>query len=352
MKPNLHFLAASVIACGLALAGWARSDPTPTPLGAAKSPVSFVLIEIKNLQDESLGRIADLGIDLINGRVVEVLVESASALDVARQIVAVPPGALLRDPNDKIYRLNASRELFRSAPAIDLAKWEDFGRSDRVAAAYRRFGQPPYFRVDGLTAATPETRSKVSLGHVERINKLLEMPVGNFQGDQFGEVWSMTLDILKGDILSVIILAPGNFKTKSVVPARALEFNAKRDALLLDDTVEEFAAEPRYVYTEAAFGNEATSQEESFQGPPPAAAAEQGDSYLDLDRTLLVYQNIRLAKIYQRNVQVTTLDGRVTLRGWVRSADDRRRIGEIAIAASRVELVDNQIALGRPVASR
>jgi sporulation protein YlmC with PRC-barrel domain len=352
MKNKSQFLAAVILTAGLALVATAQNDPTPTPLGAEKTPVSFVHIVIKNHQDETLGQIVDLGIDLINGRIVEVLVESDRSLDVGGKIVAVPPGALSRDPDNKIYRLNASREVFKTAAAIDLSKWVDSGRSDRVADAYYLFGQEPYFLEEGERANRKDARPKVSLGYVERSNKLLDMPVGNYQGDEFGKVWSLTLDILKGRILSVIILAPGNFQTKSVVPAMALDFNPARDALLLDDTKQEYADEPRYIYTEAAYGNEGTSQEEAYKGKRTTVALEQGNSYLDIDRTLLIQQNIRLAKIYQRNIQVGTMDGRVTLRGWVRSNDDRQRIGEIAIAASRLELVDNQITVGRPVAAR
>lgn len=348
MKPNPRILPVAVIACSLALTGWALNDPSPTPLGAEKSSVNFLHIEIKNLQDETLGRIKDLGLDLINGRIVEVLVESDSSLDVDSKVVAVPPGALLRDPDPMIYRLNASRELFKTAAAIDLSQWDDFGRSDRVAAAYHLFGQEPYFLEDGLTVGGTERRAKVSLGYVERAHKVTGLPVGNYQGEQFGKVSSLTLDILKGRILSVIVLAPGNFQTQSVIPARALEFTPARDGLLYDSTVEDFAHEPRYVYTAAAYGNAASSQEEAFKGPVTVELA-QGDNYLDIDRTLLIYQNIRQAKIYQRHVQVGTVDGRVTLRGWVRTTEDQRRIGEIAIAASRLELVDNQLTVGRPV---
>lgn len=352
MKNKSQLLAAVFLTAGLALVARAQSDPTPTPLGAEKTPVSFVHIVIKNHQDETLGQIVDLGIDLINGRIVEVLVESDGSLDVGGKIVAVPPGALSRDPDNKIYRLNASRELFKSAAAIDLSNWVESGRSDRVAAAYYLFGREPYFLEEGDVASRKDARPKVSLGYVERGNKLLGMPVGNYQGHEFGKVWSMTFDILKGRINSVIILAPGNFETKSVVPAMALDFNPARDALLLDDTKQEYADEPRYIYTEAAYGNEGTSQEEAYKGKRTTVALEQGESYLDIDRTLFIRQNIRLAKIYQRNVEVGTNDGRVTLRGWVRSNDDRQRIGEIAIAASRLELVDNQITVGRPVAAR
>jgi sporulation protein YlmC with PRC-barrel domain len=348
MKTQSKFVAGLIFSASFAFTV-AAPDPSPTAMGAEKSPVSFIHIEIKNQQDQLLGRVKDLGLDLVNGRVVEVLVESDSSLDVGGKIVAVPPGALTRDPDNKIYRLNVSVETFKTAEAIDLSKWVDSGRSDRVAAAYHLFGQEPYFLEEGERASRTDARPKVSLGYVERCNKLIGMPVGNYQGEKFGEVWSMSLDVLKGRILTVIILAPGNFQTKSVVPAMALAFNEARDGLLLDDTKEEYAAEPRYVYTEAAFGNAASSQEESYKGPATTGRLEQGDSHLDVDRTLLIRQNIRLAKIFQRNVDVGTINGRVTLRGWVRTADDQRRIGEIAVEACRAEVVDNQIVVGRPV---
>ena len=65
---------------------------------------------------------------------------------------------------------------------------------------------------------------------------------------------------------------------------------------------------------------------------------------------MLIQRNIRLARVNGRHVEVGTLHGRVTLRGWVYTADDQRRIGEIAAAAARLEIVDNQIVVGRPVA--
>ena len=71
-------------------------------------------------------------------------------------------------------------------------------------------------------------------------------------------------------------------------------------------------------------------------------------AYRDVDRTVLINQQIRTAKINGRNVQVGTNNGRVTMRGWVYAEEDKRRIGDIAIAASRLELVDNQIVVGKP----
>jgi hypothetical protein len=174
------------------------------------------------------------------------------------------------------------------------------------------------------------------------------MPVANLQNEPFGKVSSINLDILRGRILSVIVLAPGNFKTRSVIPAMALSFNAGRDGLLLDDTKLEYADEPRYVFIEPAFGQKAYSKEEPYQGPHTLVALEQGESYRDVDRTVRINKDIRAAHIDNSNVEVATINGRVTLRGWVNSEEDRKRIGDIAIADSRLELVDNQVAIGKP----
>lgn len=354
MKTCCHLLAALALTGAIALTSHAQSPDgaTPKPLSPEKTNVRFTEIEIENFQNERLGRIVDLGVDLINGRIVEVLVKSDRSLDVDGKIVAVPPLALVPDPSGRIYRLNVTTEVFKRAAAIDLSNWTDAGRSTRVAAAYRLFGQETYFLEEGDTASTTVSRPKVSLGHVERANKLLRLPVGNHQGQHFGKVYSLTMNIPRGRILNVIVLAPGNLQTKSVIPAMALDFNATRDALLLDDTVEEFADEPRYFTTEAAYGNEAYFQEEYYKGERTTGPLEQGDSYRDIDRRVSIFRAIRAARINGRHVEIGTLDDRVTLRGWTYTEEDRRRIMEIAVAATRVELVDNQITVGRPASAK
>jgi sporulation protein YlmC with PRC-barrel domain len=353
MKLKYTLLISAVIAAGFSLS--IRAEPTPARevnTGAEKSISEFNHIRVKNFQDESLGRIMDLGIDLINGRIVEVLVESDSSLEVNGKIVAVPPLALLPDALNEVYRLDVSTDVFKSAPAIDLSHWLDAGRSERVAAAYRIFGQDPYFLEEGDTASMTAKRPKVSLGYVERSSKILDLPVGNLQNEQFGKVWSLTLDLPKGRILNVIVLAPGNFKTKSIIPAMALSFNAKRDALLLDVTKIEYADEPRYIFTEAAYGNSAHFERESYKGPRTSVALEQGRSYRDVDLTVRINRDIRAAKINAGHVEVGTINDRITLRGWVDTDEDKRRIGEIAIADAPVkESVDNQITVGKPAAN-
>ena len=354
MKNHLSLLSSSGLAGCLALAlgcasqsHYAGKTPTdPDVYGLQKRVHTLDKFQIKNLQDETLGRVVDLGIDLVDGRIVVVLVAVDASLGVGQKIISVPPLALLPDVSDEVYRLNTTAETFKTAPAIDLSKWIDTGRSDRVAAAYRRFGQEPYFLETGEAANPNSPRPKKALGYVERSAKILNMPVGNYLKQHFGTVWSMVLDIPEGRINSVIVLSPGNLRTKSVIPARALSFNAARDALLLDDTRLEYADEPHYVFTAAKRGVNASSKEESYTGPHTSVGLEQGTNYRDVDRTVRINADIRAANLGARNVQVGTINGRVTLRGWVNTAEEKRLIGDLAIAASRLELVDNQLLVG------
>jgi osmotically-inducible protein OsmY/sporulation protein YlmC with PRC-barrel domain len=352
MKRKSVLLTGALLLCAVSAPLPAQPGTASQTLGTEKKIYEINRIEVKNFQDESLGRIIDLGIDLVNGRIVEVLLVTDSSLQIGNKVVAVPPSALFPDQFNEVYRLNVSQEVMRTAPAIDFSKWVDSGRSDRVAAAYRLFGQVPYFLEEGATASSTNKRPKVALGYVERSSKILDLPVGNHQGLSFGKVWSLGLDIPKGRILSVVILAPGSARTRSLVPAMALSFNASRDALLIDNTRTEFDDEPRYVLTEAANGQKAYSREESYEGPHTSVALEQGKSYLDVDRTVRINQDIRAVKINARGVQVGTLNGRVTVRGWVDTNNDKQRVGEIAIAASRLEPVDNQLLVGKPASAQ
>ncbi len=351
MKAKSNLIAGTLLAVCISLPILAQSDPDRGrvgPVGKEKAINPYNQIEVRNFQDDVLGRIDDLSLDLVNGRIVGVLVASDKSLEVGDKIVSVPPLAFYPDGVNEVYRLNVSVEDFKAAPAVDMANWVSSDQSNQVAAAYYYFGQEPYFLEEGDKASVVASRPKVPLGYIERVNAILNLPVGNYQNVKFGKVWSMTLDIPNGRILNIIILAPGNFLTKSIVPAMALSFNSTRDGLLIDDTKSEFADEPRYIYTPARFGQDAYYHRESYKGPRTAVALEQGDSYRDIDHTVLINRNVRAAKINGRNVQVGTLDGRVTLRGWVYTEDDKRRIGEIAIAASKLESVDNQIYVGKP----
>ena len=73
---------------------------------------------------------------------------------------------------------------------------------------------------------------------------------------------------------------------------------------------------------------------------------DQGNSQADMDTTAQIRKEIIAGKnmsMNARNVKIITMNGRVTLRGPVNTAEEKRLIGEIADRIARPENVDNQL---------
>lgn len=349
MKFKLKHVVLSVLAgCFLSIAH-AETEPDPARLGNEKEIVRINQIKVENLDGKHLGQIKDIVLDLDNGRIVELLVRSGGFMGMGGRIIAVPPAAFTTEPSNKTYKIDMTEAAFKAAPAVDIGNWTDAGRSDRVAAAYRYFGQEPYFAESGARTRDGAVRPKVSLGYVQRSQKILGLPVRNKQNEAIGEVSSVAFDVPTGRVLNVVIKESGFSNKRSVVPSMALRFNAVRDGLVFDGTVEGASAAPRMVRSDPSNGQPAFSREESYEAPATTGVLNQGGSLRDADRTKLIKRKIRDAKIDGGHIDVGTVNGRVTLRGWVKTAEAQALVGEIAVHESRVELVDNQVTVGEPV---
>jgi osmotically-inducible protein OsmY len=73
---------------------------------------------------------------------------------------------------------------------------------------------------------------------------------------------------------------------------------------------------------------------------------DQGNSKADTDTTAQIRKGILAGKdmsVSAKNVKIITNNGRVTLRGPVKSEEEKRLIGEIANRIARSQNVDNQL---------
>lgn len=352
MQSKLLLLAGLAFAASLTTPVIA-DEPAPERADMGKTKTVYPLrhVEINNLQGDRLGRIRDVTVDLVHGRVVEVFVVSGGFLGMGGKVVSVPPTALITDDLNEVYFLNATPAVFKAAPEVDLSNRDTTGDNTRIAAAYRHFGREPYFTETGEPVVGADKLPRTTLSHSTSLTRLSGLPVWNLQGEQLGNVWSVSIDIAKANVRHVIVMAKDGYRAKSVIPARALRYDPSLNRLVLDDTAAEFAAEPQYEFTPATHGNMASSREEPYEGPHTNVALEQGTDARDTERTQLIKTGIRSAKIQNRTIQVGTLNGRVTLRGWVDTEAEKTQIGQIAINASRAEVVDNQIEI-RPASAK
>jgi hypothetical protein len=173
-----------------------------------------------------------------------------------------------------------------------------------------------------------------------------------------------------------VVISSGGFigigDELSAVPPAALRFNTERDTLQLDASKETLAAsphfkanqwpdlgEPRYagsVYgaykVEPYFTTDETADADNTRinvrdrQDQTLTPLNQGNSKADVATTAQIRKEILAAKdmsVNAQNVKIITIDGQVTLRGPVNTAEEKRLIREIADRSTHSGDVDNQL---------
>src|SRR5580692_1876609 len=91
---------------------------------------------VKNYQDEKLGKVEDLAVDVASGRIVQVIISSGGFLGMDTALTPVPPGALHHEVGQTVLQLYVSKDKFDAAPKCDTSKWEEDTQSNRVTEVY------------------------------------------------------------------------------------------------------------------------------------------------------------------------------------------------------------------------
>ena len=381
-------------------------------LGPVEKATKIRGMEIRDAEDHKLGHVKDLAVDLERGRVVEVLVSYGGVLGVGSKVIAVPPGALNPDYTNKILRLNVDRNKFKDAPAFDMTKWHTSFDRERVETVYSYYGAEPYFVREnrspsgvGTLRTEPDrdtirttARERDALrtdiadrdalradrggpGYVERESKIVGLAIKNNQGESLGSVENLLVDLRSGHIVAVVV-ASGGFlgigDELSMAPPAAFQFNPDHDNLRLDATKETLVNAPHfkssewpdssdttyynsvynayharpYYNADAVAGTELSRRHE-VNAPNPL---NQSNAKEDLERTRAIRKEIVSEKnlsLDAHNVKITTVNGRLTLRGTVNSDEEKQRIGEIA---NKIEdgrnTVDNQLEVNKSAINR
>lgn len=240
--------------------------------GAAKAS-DIIGMTVKNYQDEKLGKVEDLTLDMESGRVVQVILSTGGFLGIGDTLTAVPPGVLHHDVAQKVLHLNADKAKLTSAPRFDSTKWDEGTQSNRLTEVYAYYDEQPYFvaNLDSLGTAGSEgkiadtlprnldgtintdgaktvdrvrnaetarnilknnnttstrnpdgtwtreyypngngTNSSWSrLGYVQKASKLIGTSVKNTQDEKLGKVENILLDISSGRIVAVVVSSGG-----------------------------------------------------------------------------------------------------------------------------------------------
>ena len=383
--------------------------------GAVKAS-ELIGMKVTTSQDEKLGTVDDLLVDMESGRVVQVILSSGGFIGMGSSLSAVPPGALHYDATDEVLHLNADKAKLESAPKFDGDNWAEANSSKRLDAMYRHYGEERAFnfvdkgenRRDAQSSARQAMIPSERLGKIQRASELIGMTVRNRQDENLGDVDNILVDLPSGRLVAVV-LSSGGFlgmgNELSAVPPTALGFSSDRDSLQLDTSKEMMSnaphfkadqwpdfSEPEYaggVYrayqVEPYFKTDGSlradksahktdkADKTAYKADDKARKADntgrnvrdrdsatltpfdQGNSKSDVATTAQIRKEIIALddmSLNARNVKIVTVDGRVTLRGPVDSAEEKRIIGEIANRVARSGRVDNQLEVNLKTTSK
>jgi uncharacterized protein YrrD len=96
---------------------------------------------VKSAEDENLGEIKDLVLELSSGEIIYAVVGSGGVLGLGDRAVPVPPSLLI--PKENFLVLNVAKERFQKAPGLDRNHWPLNAEDPTILEAYRYYGAPP-----------------------------------------------------------------------------------------------------------------------------------------------------------------------------------------------------------------
>jgi hyperosmotically inducible protein len=341
------------------------SPPRGQIAGTAKS-TDIIGMTVKTREGETLGKVEEIAVDIESGRIVQIILSSD------KSHTAVPPMVIRHEGSNNFLLLDADKGRIAAAPHVAMTDWDAIHDQEHLSQVYRSFGQEKSFNFiqtpgTGQYAIIPLAR----LSHIQKASKLIGISVKNFQAETLGEVDNMVLDLTSGRVLAVIVSSGGFLgigEELSAIPPTSLRFTKDWETLQLDTTKDMLKEAPHFKasewpdFTKSSVSGgvyEAYKVDPYFETAPDNTAVnvrdrsetkltpfDQSNTAADLDLTTQIRKEIMARKemsVDAHNVKIIAKKGRVTLRGPVETAEEKRIISEIAERIARPENVDNQL---------
>ncbi len=206
------------------------------PTGEVTTPIStfgeLIGAPVHNYQNEKLGRIKAITVDLEHARVVEVLVSSGGMM--SGKITPVPPTVFKWDAAQEGVRLNVSKARFDAAAPLGRSNAATYSNADRVSASSRYFGVKPWFGQGGL-------------GYVQTTANIDLMQIKNPQGKYLGKVGLIMMDLPTGRVSKVVNdMETMNGNGSHVLAPTLLRYNVAHNGLVLNDTYAGLKETPQF----------------------------------------------------------------------------------------------------------
>ncbi|CAN5199539.1 hypothetical protein BH09BAC2_BH09BAC2_19460 [soil metagenome] len=86
---------------------------------------SIIGDKVHNANDEHMGKIEDIMIDITSGKIEYVVIEFGGFLTIGEKYFAIPFRLLKVDPKNKSFIFNQPKEMLEKAPGFDMSHWPE-----------------------------------------------------------------------------------------------------------------------------------------------------------------------------------------------------------------------------------
>lgn len=308
----------------------------------AKRATDLIGMEVKNAQNERIGEIKDVVIDMSSGRVAYAVLDPAGISGMGDKLYAVPPGIFTRSADDRWLVFNTDKEMLSKAPGFEKNNWPQTDNQQFTTEVYRYYHQRPYWQssrqIQEPSGAEPRMQQR------ESRDSSSEWQKGNSQQQDDQQQ-------IQEPSGAAPATTPGG-ELNEPTPQTEPERNADKPLSSQSNQVNGSAAkETEEIQSTPQYQQETQVQQEpagaTTESTTPATSEDQAGS--DSDRQMSQQLKSRLANdsslsTAASNVKISAANGRITLRGTVSSEQEKQSIAQKAqeIAGSS-DKVDNQI---------
>jgi sporulation protein YlmC with PRC-barrel domain/osmotically-inducible protein OsmY len=307
-----------------------------------KRATDLIGMEVKNAQNERIGEIKDVVIDMSSGRVAYAVLDPAGISGMGDKLYAVPPGIFTRSGDDRWLVFNTDKEMLSKAPSFEKNNWPQTDNQQFTTEVYRYYHQRPYWQssrqIQEPSGAEPKMQQRDSRDSSSEWQK------GNSQQQDDQQQ-------IQEPSGAAPATTPGG-ELNEPTPQTEPERNAEKPLSSQSNQVNGSAAkETAEIQSTPQYQQQTQVQEEpagaTAESTAPATSEDQAGS--DSDRRMSQQLKSQLANdsalsTAASNVKVSAANGRITLRGTVASEQEKQSIAQKAqeIVGSS-DKVDNQL---------
>ena len=213
-------------------------------LGQLERANKLVGKEVISSDNQKLGKIDNIVVDLQSGRILYAVVGSGGVLGAGEKKRALAPGVFQEATGDVLH-INMDKSKFETAPMFtkEIDKDTELGKATFVNQVYQHCGQSAWWQGPSSSASTGE------FNNTHKVSDVIGMKIKSVGNEDVGKVDNLMLNLPQGRVAFVILdpdrsLGVGN--EPFALPPDAFTLSADRKTLTSSIDKNKLASAPKF----------------------------------------------------------------------------------------------------------